>query len=69
MTPTPGSLRQFAAQALHDAVDYRRMAHETRDPHRKRYLERCATNREDDASFYLARAGWNEITTEFERIA
>jgi hypothetical protein len=65
---TPGMLRQFSAQARRDSVDYRHWAHETTDPVRKRYFERCADNREDDAAYYADLAGRGEITVEYTRI-
>lgn len=62
---TPGMLRQFAAQARHDASDYRRWAHETTDPHKKRRYERWADAREEYADWYEDRACQGEITTDY----
>lgn len=64
-TPTPGMLRHFAARARHDAQDYRIMAHNASDALRKRYYDKCANDREDDAEFYEMKAARGEITTEY----
>lgn len=62
---TPGQLRMYEAQARRDSVDYRHWAHEATDPARKRYFERCAENREDDAAYYADLAGRGEITVDY----
>jgi hypothetical protein len=62
---TPGQLRMYEAQARRDSVDYRQWAHEATDPARKRYFERCAENREDDATYYADLAGRGEITVDY----
>jgi hypothetical protein len=66
--PTPGVLRQCAAQARRDAVDYRRWAHETADPVKKRLYERWADDREDSAVWYENYASRGEIVVEYTRI-
>lgn len=68
MKPTPGQLRQFAAQARHDAIDYRRWAHEASDPVRKRQYERTADSREEHAEYYVDLASRGEITVEYSRV-
>lgn len=68
MKPTPGQLRQFAAQARHDATEYRRWAHEATDAALKRHYERSADSREEHADYYVELAGRGEITVEYQII-
>lgn len=65
MLATPGTLRQFAAQADKDIADYQQWAHSATDPQMKRYYLRCAENREDDARWYREVASRGEIEVEF----
>lgn len=68
MIATPGSLRQFATQARHDARDYRHWAHETTDPIKKRRYEQWAEDREDSATWYESVASRGEIVVEYQDV-
>lgn len=68
MIATPGALRQYAHNCDNDVVFYRRLAQTASDADRKRYYERCADNREDDARWYREVIARSEIDEEWDDI-